>query len=89
MLTKDQLDTLRSAPLSGQRNKLRIAIAMAAVRQLDVAEATGITQANLSEIVNGKYGAITLETTRKLSGFFGCAIEDLFPAAVRRNGEAA
>lgn len=79
MLNREQIRALQAAPINGQRNRLRVALALAGIRQVDVSEATGITQANLSDIVNGKYSAITLETTRKLAGYFGCAIEDLFP----------
>ncbi len=61
-------------------NRLRVAIAMAKVKQTEVAAATGVFAPNLSDIVNGKYKAVTVETARKLADYFGVSIEDLFPA---------
>lgn len=61
-------------------NRLRVALAMVQARQSDVADETGIFASSLSDIVNGKYGDLNVETARKLAEFFGCSIEDLFPS---------
>jgi len=81
-LTPEQIDALRSVPLGEMPNKVRLALAMTKTRQADVVEETGIFASSLSDIVNGKYGDLNIETGRKLAAFFGpdCTIEDLFPA---------
>jgi DNA-binding Xre family transcriptional regulator len=78
-VTPEQLEALRRTPLGSMPNKLRLAFTLANLRQVDAVEATGMAAANLSELVNGKYSAVSLETARRLATFFGCAIEDLFP----------
>lgn len=80
-LTQEQLDALRAVPLmGGMPNRLRIAIALAQVKQADIVDETGLWAPNLSNLVNGKYANLHVDTARKLAEFFGCAIEDLFPA---------
>lgn len=79
MLNGEQLSALRMAPLTGA-NKLAIAIALVGTTQEQIEAATGIRQAYVSAIVNARYSKLPLETARKLAGYFGCAIEDLFPA---------
>jgi transcriptional regulator with XRE-family HTH domain len=78
-LTAEQAEALRAVPIGSMPNKLKIAIALTKARQSQIAAATGIPAPNLSDIVNGKYGSITVDTARKLAEYFGCAIEDLFP----------
>lgn len=79
-LTPEQIQALQSVPLGNMPNKLRVALAMVQARQSDLAEETGLFASGLSDIVNGKYGDLNIETGRKIAAFFGCAIEDLFPA---------
>lgn len=79
-LTPEQADALRAVPVGAMPNRLRIALALAKVRQADVVDETGITSPNLSNLVNGKYTNLHVETARKLSDYFGCSIEDLFPS---------
>jgi DNA-binding Xre family transcriptional regulator len=79
-LTTEQVAALRAVPLGGMPNKLRIALALSAAKQTEVSEETGIQIPNLNRLVNGKYGDLNVDTARKLAEFFGCAIEDLFPA---------
>lgn len=79
-MTPEQLDALRAVPLGTMPNKLRIALALAKAKQRDVVDETGIYASNLSNFVTGDYKTITIETARKLADFFGCQIEDLFPA---------
>lgn len=82
MLTARQLATLRRSRCNG-RNKLKLAIALAKTTQVEVAAAVEVTQPHVSAIAGGRYGddGLPLETARKLAAHFGCAIEDLFPAA--------
>jgi DNA-binding Xre family transcriptional regulator len=81
-LTTEQITALRAVPLTGTGmvNRLRIAIALAQVKQAEIVDETGIPAPNLSYLVNGKYGNLHVETAHKLAAFFGCQIEDLFPA---------
>lgn len=79
-LTPEQVHALRSVPLGSMPNKVRLARAMLGVRQTVVAEANALTSPQLSDIERGGYKDIPLEKTRSLADYFGCAIEDLFPA---------
>jgi DNA-binding Xre family transcriptional regulator len=79
-LTPEQLDALRAVPLGSMPNRLRIALALTKVRQAEIVEATGIAPPNLSKIISGGYKDMHVETARKLADYFGCQIEDLFPA---------
>jgi predicted XRE-type DNA-binding protein len=80
-LTAEQVDALRSVPLvDGLPNKLRIAMGMLKVNQVDIIEGTGFSQPYVSDVVRGKVNRITVENARKFADYFGCAIEDLFPS---------
>lgn len=72
--------TLRSAPLGSLANKVKLARTLLGLKQGDVADAIGMKAAYLSGIERGDYKGIPIETARPLAEFFGCAIEDLFPA---------
>jgi len=82
MMTTEQVEALRTLPLGDATNRLRMAFALTGRRQHEASQETGIVASNLSDIVNGKYASVTIETARKLADFFGCAIEDLFPRRV-------
>jgi len=80
-LTPEQIAAIRAVPILAEMpNRLRVALAVAEVRQSEVAEAIGMTRAMLSELVNGRYTNLHVETAHKLATYFGCQIEDLFPA---------
>ncbi len=81
MLTPEQIAALRAEPLDG-RNKVKQARTLLGVTQVELATRVGHSQPYISSIELGQYSvdALPLETTRRLAGFFGCAIEDLFPA---------
>lgn len=78
MLTRKQLAELKAAKLVGA-NKLKKAIDLAKSTQEQVADGIGVSQSHVTEIANGNYSKLPLETARDLSKFFGCQIEDLFP----------
>jgi len=78
MLSTKQLSALRRA--EGAPNRLRAAMALGEVTQVEVAAAIGVTQPHVSEIVNGNYSRLPLQTAQKLAEFFGCSIDDLFPS---------
>lgn len=53
---------------------------LADVTQVQLQAATGFTQSYISRIKNGRYADLPGETMRTLAEYFGCPIEDLFPA---------
>ena len=77
-LSEAQLEALRGTPV-GVSNRLRIALALAEAKQVEIAKAAGIRQPNLSDLVRGRYGRVTTDTAGRLADVFGCQIEDLFP----------
>jgi transcriptional regulator with XRE-family HTH domain len=82
MLNAAELLTLRALTLrKGERNRVRIARALERLTQIDLAELTGIKQAQISAIENGRDAGVSVETASCLAQFFGCTIEDLFPLA--------
>lgn len=78
-LTSAQVEALRSVPIGPMPNRIRVALGMVNAKQAELAEETGQKPSNVSDIVNGKYSDLQIETARKYADFFGCAIEDLFP----------
>jgi transcriptional regulator with XRE-family HTH domain len=80
VLTQEQLKTLRrSRPRA--RNRLQVAMELAKVTQVQVAEGTGHTQSYISRIKNGQYSDLPGDTLHGFAEYFGCHIEDLFPRA--------
>lgn len=80
MLTTEQVDELRAS--SAAPNRVKLAMQLARLRQTDAAQRLGLTQAHISDVANGNYKQLPLETARRFATLFGCAIEDLFPANV-------
>lgn len=79
MLTKDQVEALRRSR-TRTRNKVAKAKDLAGATQVQIADGTGLTQSYVSRIENGRYSDLPGETMRVLADYFGCQIEDLFPA---------
>lgn len=77
-LTAKQLRELRDSHTEG--NRVGRAIDLADVTQLDVAGATGLPQPYISDVARNRYSTITVENAHKFAEYFGCQIEDLFPA---------
>lgn len=84
MLTPRQLKDLRATAPADAPNRLARAIEITGVTHVQIAAAIGATQSHATEIVNGNYRRLPLETARALAAFFGCPIEDLFPARDER-----
>lgn len=80
MLTRSQLRALRKTPPAGAPNRLKAAMSLAGVTQIQVSDGVGIAQSQVSEDAAGKYSELSLDKARAYADFFGCAIEDLFPA---------
>lgn len=77
-LTVEQLARLRDG--AAEPNRLGAAMRLAEVTQVGLAQSVGLTQSHISEIKNGNYRRLPIDTAAKLAGYFGCAIEDLFPS---------
>jgi DNA-binding XRE family transcriptional regulator len=76
-LTPSQLKKLRKAEGG---NRIRIARQLMGLTQQQLAPLVDMTQAGLSDLERRRYGDTNLSTAQKFADFFGCAIEDLFPA---------
>lgn len=78
MLSKDKVRQLRQSPTGV--NRLARAMELAKVTQIQVAAGTGFTQSYVSRVKRGRYDRLPGETMRDFATYFGCQIEDLFPA---------
>lgn len=83
-LTAAQLYEVCQADSSGDR--IRAARLALELTQVQLAAELGLTQSTLSYLERQRSADVTVETARKFAEFFGCAIEDLFPA--RADAEA-
>lgn len=84
-LTPAELRKLQHEPLGEGGNRLAAAMALKKLTQNRLAELMreagyDVTQPRISDVVRGRYESITLDNAYKFAEFFGCAIEDLFPA---------
>jgi transcriptional regulator with XRE-family HTH domain len=79
MLEKRHLKALRAATIPEVGNRVAFAIELAEKRQGEVAADLGMPQSQLSDICRGRFPDPKLSTLQKLSDYFGCQIEDLFP----------
>jgi transcriptional regulator with XRE-family HTH domain len=80
LLRGQKLRDLRDTPAAVGSNRVARAIELSDVTQMDVATATGLPQPYISDVARNRYQTITVENAHKFAEFFGCAIEDLFPA---------
>jgi transcriptional regulator with XRE-family HTH domain len=87
MFNSTQLELLRAEPVRGT-NRLGRAMRLAGVTQVQLAEGAGLSQPYVSAILNSRAPRLPLATAHRLAEFFGCAIEDLFPAPDSREGAA-
>ena len=57
---------------------------LARVTQVQVAAAIGVTQSHISEIANGNYSSLPLDTAQDIAGFFGPDVttDDIFPSRI-------
>jgi hypothetical protein len=82
MLTPEQLEARRALPLAGMPNKVDVALTLAKAKQADIVQAYDyeLDASAVHRVVNGKYVTLDVNLARKFAEFFGCQIEDLFPA---------
>lgn len=69
-------------PLMSMPNKVGVALELVKAKQNDIVDryAEDLDASAVSRIVNGKYSTLDINLARKFAQFFGCQIEDLFPA---------
>jgi hypothetical protein len=79
-LDAEQVEALKTAPIGTAPNRLQIAFALANVKQSIACEALGWSASDMSKLVRGAYQSVDVEKARSLAEYFGCGIEDLFPA---------
>lgn len=77
MLTEHQIAALRRTP--ADPNRVKRAMQLLGLTQVQVAAAVGMTQSHISEIANGNYSSLPLETAQKIADRFGCSTDLLFP----------
>lgn len=83
-LTPQRLKALKSAPVGEFGNRIEAATKLAEVTQAELSRALGMTQQYVNDVARGRYQTITVTQARKFSEYFGCDIEDLFPARDER-----
>lgn len=79
MLSREHAEILKRSRTRG-RNRIAKAMELAGVTQVEIAATTGYTQSYVSRVKNGLYSNLPGETMRTFAEYFGCQIEDLFPA---------
>lgn len=79
-LTSSQLRKLRAAPVGPSGNRVGVAMDLLEMNQAQLAVAVACSQPYVSDVFRGRYPTLTVENAHKFADFFGCAIEDLFPA---------
>ena len=77
-LTLKELTFVRDQALTGP-NKVRLALGILEATQQELADAANIKPPHLSDIVNGRYSRLALDTARRISRALGACIEDIFP----------
>lgn len=82
MLTPQQLAILRSEP---GPNRVARAMALTGITQTTLALEIGLSQACVSDVGRQRHRTITIANARRFARYFGCSIEDLFPAESRRD----
>lgn len=81
-LKPEQIEALRGTPLGSMPNRLEVALAMAQAKQSDIVAAypDALTHPTVSRIINGRVSRVDVQLCHLFADFFGCQIEDLFPA---------
>lgn len=80
MLTPSKRRSLRKSPAIGPSpSRLRAAIELAGVTQMQVADAVKVSQSQVSEDAAGKFAEMSLEKARAYASYFDCDIKDIFP----------
>jgi hypothetical protein len=79
-MTAKQIKALRSIPVGETGNRLADAFQISGLPQMACVRRTRFTAQYVSDVKNGRFRDISVENAREFASFFGCQIEDLFPA---------
>ena len=61
-------------------NRLARAFELAGLTQVDCVRRTKFTRQYVSDMTRGRFQNVSLDNARAFADYFGCRIEDLFPA---------
>lgn len=79
-LNNKQLAELRKTPLGASGNRVQAAIDLLGTTQVATAEETGFKVSYVADVARGRHQTITVTNGHRFAEFFGCTIDDLFPA---------
>lgn len=79
-MSPEQLQELRAVKLSDAGNRLAAAFAITKRSQASCVRETRFTAQYVSDMVRGRFQNISTDNARVFAEWFGCYIEDLFPA---------
>lgn len=79
-MTTKQIKELRSHPVPASGNRVARAFDLDGRPQTECARETGFTPQYISDIKSGRFQNLSLDNAHKWAAYFGCTIEDLFPA---------
>lgn len=81
-MTPKQLRELRSRAVQPEiGNRLAAAFDITERTQADCVRETKFTTQYVSDMVRGRFQNISIDNAREFAEWFGCQIEDLFPAS--------
>jgi transcriptional regulator with XRE-family HTH domain len=79
-MTQKQLQQIRAERVGHTGNRIAAAFRITERPQMDCAREFDLTPQYISDVKAGRFQNISVENAHKFAAFFGCAIEDLFPA---------
>jgi transcriptional regulator with XRE-family HTH domain len=86
-LTSEQLATLRATAVGASGNRVQAAIDLLKTTQTATAEEIGFKTSYVADVARGRHATITVANGHKFAEFFGCTIDDLFPAREEAHAE--
>lgn len=86
-LTSAQLDELRATPLGPSGNRVQKAIDLLDTTQTATADGIGFKVSYVADVARGRHATITVANGHRFAEFFGCTIDDLFPAREEAHAE--
>lgn len=86
-LSEAQATYLRAAPWGGSPNKIDLALGLLQATQTELAQAVGMTQPNINQIVRDKAGRLALITCQRIAVTLGVGVDDLWPLPTKQRVE--
>ena len=80
MLSTHQLRNLRRRQLPRSGNKIALAFELSGTKARDLVKTTGLRAQYVSDVKCGRVRNLSVHNARRFAEFFGCGVEDLFPA---------